>query len=49
MRVLSAILILTIAGVAGGLAITYSAKQQPDRGVGVEDLAELFRPETKHL
>lgn len=49
MRVLSAVLILTIAGVAAGLAITYSAKQQPDRGVAVEDIAELFRPETKPL
>jgi len=48
-RVLTVVVILAFAGVVAVLAMVYSAKQQPDRGVAVEDLAELFRPETKQL
>jgi len=48
MRVVSLVVILAIAGVVG-LAINYSAKRQPDRGVAIEDLGQLFQPEAKPL
>jgi hypothetical protein len=48
MRVVSLAVILAIAGFAG-LAIHYSAKNQPNRGVALEDLHQLFRPEAKPL
>ena len=47
MRIL---LVLSIAcAIVAVLGITYFAKQQPDRGVAMEDLTELFRPDTKQL
>lgn len=50
MKVFLIAAILTIVGAAVAvLGMNYSAKQQPDRGVAMEELAELFRPETRQL
>ncbi len=43
------LLVAVIVVIVAALGVTYSAKQQPDRGMAMEDLTKLFRPETKQL
>lgn len=47
MKVLVVIGLLVIVGI--GFAVSYNAAKQPNRGVAIEDLAELFQPETRPL
>jgi hypothetical protein len=48
-KVLSLAVILILAAVVTGLTVSYNAKQQPARGVAVEELAQLYQPEIKPL
>jgi len=46
--VLAAVFVV-LALLAGWLSTTYLARNQPNRGVAMEDLMELYRPDTKPL
>ena len=46
--VLAAVFVV-LALLAGWLSTTYLAQKQPNRGVAMEDLMELYRPDTKPL
>jgi cytochrome bd-type quinol oxidase subunit 1 len=49
-KVLLIVLLFIIVGlIAGLLNVSYLAKKQPNRGVAMEDLLELYRPELKPL
>ena len=41
------LVIVVLAIVGAGAAVTYTASKQPYRGVAIEDLAELFHPEMR--
>nr|WP_321466609.1 hypothetical protein [uncultured Desulfobulbus sp.] len=44
-----ALIVGVLIAVVAGLAVKYSADQQPNRGIALDELSQLFQPEAKPL
>ena len=48
-KILSLLALFLIVGIVTALVIQYTATRQPNRGVAIEELTQLFQPEIKPL